>query len=84
MAASGAKVPVFGAFATPHHNQHYMCMYDYRPPETGKDAMLRVRANKCEPDAANTANTDVGGSTLGTSDELEEEALGRQAPAAKT
>jgi hypothetical protein len=62
-------------------NQIAVQLYDYRPRETGTAAMLRVRANKCQPDAANTANTDVGGSVLRTSDDLEEEALGRQAPA---
>ena len=56
-------------------------MYDYRSPETGLAAMLRVRANKCQPDAVNTANTDVGDSVLRTSDDLEEEALGRQTSA---
>src|ERR1700733_7081018 len=50
-------------FGTLHHHQRYGCMYKYRPAETGRAAMLRETANKCETDATNTANTDVGGSS---------------------
>ncbi len=44
-------------------------MYIYRPAESGRAAMLRESAIKCETEATNMTNADIGGSTSNIDDE---------------
>ena len=60
-----------------------MCMYDYRPTETGTAAMLRVRAALWRRDAEATPNRDLIRLMIQSADELEQEAAGMDRLASK-